>query len=199
MCHLWLIKPWWTTSNKLQLLAAAALYCKRLKRIYQMPSIRDVCTLDTSDDKLLGNFGFRWGRERQGKNDPQRKKSCLDLYKNKTIIWASLKLRIANYNDCSNRISWIIIYYLFWMSDWLKTENDTTWRCVYYLPVWMTMLDISLQRLLKNLQSTESFRQRGTFKSQNISLQICECKWHCFFFEKYILQSFDFQVKSSSF
>lgn len=142
MCHLLLMKPWWTTSNKLRVLAATHLYCKILKRIYQMPSIMDICTLDTSDDKLLGNFWLQIRKRKKRKEWPPKKEILSWLIWTQNYFSASLQLRIANYNDCSTRISWIIIYYLFWMNDWLKKENGTPHEGVYaiYLFEWLCLL-----------------------------------------------------------
>lgn len=108
-------------------------------------------------------FGFRWGREIRGKNGFQRKKSCLDLCEHKMVLLTSLQLRIANYTD-STRISWIIIYYFKWMIGLRQKITHAMRMCIL-----STCLNdyawYSLKIRLKNLQRTESFSQRGTFKS----------------------------------
>lgn len=71
------------------------------------------------------------------------------------------------------------------------------------LSVWMTMLGIS-SKLLKNLQSTESFSQRATFKSISLwNMYLLMKLWMqmtlLFWKKQKSLQSFDFQVRSSPF
>lgn len=69
-----------------------------------MPSITDICTLDTSDDKLLENS---WNFLASDEEKREKKKKILN--KCKTFLLTSMQLRIANYNDSSSRISCFII------------------------------------------------------------------------------------------